>query len=106
MNESPPLNDTNFVEFNISLLDSVARATQQDIDKVRQALMPVLVVTFDRMPEMKKKTIAALYQREFDELVAVARSNLYFVGVHKIGNDLHFLLNAVPALSKKWRESL
>ena len=95
--------DTRLSNFNIEMLDAMADVTEQDIEEVRSALMPELVPTFDEMSKMRKVTLAILFKRDIEDLIAVSRSNIYLVGCHSIGNDLNFLLNGVPELTKKWQ---
>jgi len=93
---------SDLARVNFELLEGAAHVTPEDIEKVRSALLPVLVPVFDEMDDSKKRILAALYQRSFEDLVALAQADYYFTGVHNIGNRLNFLLNGAPELNEKW----
>lgn len=99
---APRINDSS--NLTLTLLSEVDEVTEEEISALKAQLIEPLVPVFDEMSRHKQAVLAALFRRDFEQLVTLARSQTYLVGLHDVRNDLHFLLQGVTGLSKRWNQ--
>lgn len=99
---TPQVNES--LNIGVTLLSEVTEVSDEEISTLRDKFGEEFVEAFDSIPRHKQAVLVALYRREFHQLVALADTRTYFVGLHDLRNELHFLLYGVPDLSERWQE--
>lgn len=100
--DCPPKNGHDLAKFSFELLGDIAKITSQDIAEVRSAFSDEMKADFDHLPDDQQMILAALHKRDIEEVMMIARSNIYCMGAHNIGGVAEMLIACTSDRLKNW----